>query len=50
MSVKDYDFYLEQEVLSEFTAEILAEFIRYFEENEINMENKTNAIMMRISL
>jgi len=46
MSVKDYNFYLEQEVLTEFTAEILAEFLRYFEANNIDTEDKTNATVI----
>ena len=36
----DYNFYLEKEVLSEFTAEILAEFTRYFIKNDIDTDNK----------
>ena len=41
---KDYNFYLEQEVLSEFTSEILSEFSRYFIENDIDISDKTNPI------
>ena len=40
------DFYLEQEVLSEFTAEIIAYFIRYIDINKIDKNNKTNAIII----
>lgn len=40
------DFYLEQEVLSEFTAEIIADFIRYIDINKIDKNNKTNAIIL----
>ena len=40
------DFYLEQEVLSEFTAEIIADFIRYINRNKIDKNNKTNAIIL----
>lgn len=40
------DFYLEQEVLSEFTAEIIADFIRYINRNKIDKNNKTNAIII----
>ena len=40
------DFYLEQEVLSEFTAEIIADFIRYLNRNKIDKNDKTNAIII----
>ena len=40
------NFYLEQEVLSEFTAEIIADFIRYINRNKIDKNNKTNAIIL----
>jgi hypothetical protein len=43
---KDYNFYLEQEVLSEFTSEILSEFSRYFIENDIDISDKTNPIVI----
>ena len=43
---KDYNFYLEQEVLSEFTSEILSEFSRYFIENDIDISDKTNTIVI----
>lgn len=46
MSEKDYEFHLEQEVISEFTAEILAEFSRYFIENDIDIDDKTNPIVI----
>ena len=34
------DFYLEQEVLSEFTAEIIADFMRYLNRNKIDKNDK----------
>ena len=40
------DFYLEQEVLSEFTAEIIADFIRYINRNKIDKNDKTNAMII----
>ena len=40
------NFYLEQEVLSEFTAEIIADFIRYINRNKIDKNDKTNAIII----
>ena len=43
---KDYNFYLEQEVLSEFTSDILSEFSRYFIENDIDISDKTNSIVI----
>lgn len=42
----DYNFYLEKEVLSEFTAEILAEFTRYFIKNDIDTYNKMDAMTL----
>ena len=36
------NFYLEQEVLSEFTAEIIADFTRYFRKNKINFIRRFN--------
>ena len=46
MSIKDYNFYLEQEVLSEFTAEILAEFSRYFMKNNISIDDIRNPVVI----
>ena len=40
------DFYLEQEVLSEFTAEIIADFMRYLNRNKIDKNDKTNAMII----
>lgn len=40
------NFYLEQEVLSEFTAEIIADFIRYLNRNKIDKNDKTNAMII----
>ena len=42
----DYNFYLEKEVLSEFTAEILADFTRYFIRNDIDTDDKMNAMTL----
>ena len=36
------DFYLEQEVLSEFTADIIADFTRYFRKNKIDINDMNN--------
>jgi len=40
------NFYLEQEVLSEFTAEIIADFMRYLNRNKIDKNDKTNAMII----
>lgn len=40
------DFYLEQEVLSEFTAEIIADFTRYFRKNKIDIKDMDNPLVV----
>ena len=42
----DYNFYLEKEVLSEFTAEILADFSRYFIRNKIDIKDEENLLVI----
>jgi hypothetical protein len=40
------NFYLEQEVLSEFTAEIIADFTRYFIKNKLDINDMTNPLVV----
>ena len=40
------NFYLEQEVLSEFTAEIIADFTRYFRKNKIDINDMNNPLVV----
>ena len=40
------NFYLEQEVLSEFTADIIADFTRYFRKNKIDIKDMGNPLVV----
>ena len=46
MEIKDDIFYSEEEVLSEYTAEVLSEFVRYFNDKDINSDDKTNPFVL----
>lgn len=46
MEIKDDIFYSEEEVLSEYTAEVLSEFVRYFNDKYINSDDKTNPFVL----
>lgn len=46
MEIKDDIFYSEEEVLSEYTAEVLSEFVRYFNDKDINSDDKANPFVL----
>lgn len=46
MEIKDDRFYSEEEVLSEYTAEVLSEFVRYFNDEDLDSNDKTNTFVL----
>ncbi|TRW22888.1 hypothetical protein FL857_10790 [Criibacterium bergeronii] len=46
MEIKDDRFYSEEEVLSEYTAEVLSEFVRYFNDEDLDSNDKTNPFVL----